>query len=115
MIFLRENKVPTTINFINGIQIWQYIAADYKTLTYDRFTIRQINSSNIHKLELLISYDGKSHVTKKPLSEFDISLKFTRYFQGNEIFQVKDSQLSRPDQIFPVLSAQMKKRTWNPI
>ncbi len=107
--YFEEQKLPTRQNFIQSIQIWKYISADYKTSTYDRFSFRQLGGVNLHRLELLISYDGKSLVAKKPLSEQNYQSNFSKYFQNNEIFETKRTPISNPSQTFPVLSIPMKK------
>lgn len=76
-------------DFIQSTQVWQYLSADHLTSVYDRFSLRQLTTSNIHKLEMLISYDGKSLVSKKPLSELNPNSHFSKYFQNNSLFDIR--------------------------
>jgi len=107
--FFKQKAIPTRQNFIQSIQIWKYLSADEKITTYDRFSLRQLGTSNIHKLELLISYDGKSLATTKPLSELNLQSPVSKYFQNNEIHEVKFSPITSNTQTFPILSIAMKK------
>jgi hypothetical protein len=105
-----ENKNLTTRKtFIQSIQIWNYISQDNKKKTYDRFSIRQLGTLHLHKLELLISYDGKSLVSRLPLSEREFRSPISKYFQGNKIYETKRTPISDTSEAFPILSIPMRK------
>jgi len=107
--FFKQKELPTTKTFIQSIQIWEYNSADNKTSIYDRFSLRQINTYNIHKLEMLISYDGKSLSTIEPLSQLKLKSTFTKYFFNNQILECKFNQVSDETKTFPILSYLLKK------
>ena len=105
-----ENKNLTTRKtFIQSIQIWNYILKDSKAKTYDRFSVKQLGTLHLHKLELLISYDGKSLVSRRPLLEKDFASPISKYFQGNKIYETRRTPISNASETFPILSIPMRK------
>lgn len=108
-LFFQQHELPTQQNFIQSLQIWRYLAADAKVSIYDRFSLRQVSTSNIHRLELLISYDGKSLSTRKPISELNLQSPFSKYFVGNRIIQTKMTPVLDRSNAYPILSIPMKK------
>ncbi len=107
--YFNSKQLQIRHDFIQSLQVWHYLSADNLTSVYDRFSLRQLTTSNIHKLELLISYDGKSLVSQKPLSELSPNSHFSKYFQNNTLFDVRRNPVSETPQTFPVLSIPMRK------
>jgi hypothetical protein len=101
--------LPTSETFVQGIQVWKYQREDARLATYDRFSLRQMSTYNIHKLELLISYDGKSLKSIRPLSELNTQSSFSKYFQENQLFEVRRSPIQDASQVYPILSIPMKR------
>lgn len=108
-LFFQQHELPTQQNFIQSIQIWKYVKADSKVSVYDRFSLRQISTSNIHRLELLVSYDGKSLSTFRPISELNLKSTFSKYFIGNRIFQTRMTPVADGNTAHPILSIPMKR------
>ena len=107
--FFHKKQLPIRQDFIQSVQIWKHLTQDAKVSTYDRFSLRQVSASNIHRLELLISYDGKSLSTRRPLSESNLQSPFSKYFMGNEIFESRTNPVTDRTSAFPILSIPMKK------
>ena len=105
----QQKQLPVTHTFIHSIRIWLHMSDDNRTSLYDRFSLRQIGFADIHKSELLISYDGSSLVTAAPLSELNLRSRISKYFQGNAIFETRNTPVSDPPHTFPILTLQMKK------
>lgn len=105
-----ENKNLTTRKtFIQSIQVWNFVSQDTKVKSYNRFSLKPVGPLYLHKLELLISFDGKSLVSSRPYSEQKFQSPVSKYFQGNRIFETKRTTISNEGETYPILSIPMKK------
>ncbi len=107
--YFKNKNLTTRKTFIQSIQIWQYTSQDNKAKSYDRFSLRQLGTLHMHKLELLISFDGKSLVSAKPYSQKKFQSPISKYFEGDEIFQLSRRAIENENETFPILSIAMKK------
>jgi hypothetical protein len=103
------NNLTSRKTFIDSIQIWDYISTGNRVKTYDRFSLKQLGTSQLFKLELLISYDGKSLVSDKPLSEQNYRSPIIKYIQGTNIYDNKRTPFSNKSETYPILSISLRK------
>lgn len=106
--FFKKN-LPTRRTFIKGIQIWNFISENNKVKIYERFSIRQLGTIDLQKLELLISFDGKSLVSSKPIASQGFTSPISKYFQGNVVFETRRTPISNTMESYPILSIPMRK------
>jgi hypothetical protein len=104
-----EKKLTIRKTFIQSIQCWKYISQESKAKIYDRISVRQLGTMHLHKLELLISYDGKSLVSSSPLSDQKFASQISKYFQENKIYETRVKPISNESETFPILSLSMRK------
>lgn len=107
--YFEDKKLTIRKTFIQSIQCWNYISQDNKAKIYDRISVRQLGTLHLHKLELLISYDGKSLVSNRPLSDQKFASHISKYFQENKIYETKITPISNESETFPILSISMRK------
>lgn len=107
--YFRETECTIGEDFIQGVQVWQCVAETKILKTYERISVRTVSIANLQKLELLISYDGKSLVSARPLSSFRFNSPFTRYLQDNMIYETRRNQINDENLVHPILNFAMRK------
>ena len=104
----------TVTNFLQDCQFW-YVDTNVNNLLYDiykKFTIRIRVDHRSRKPELLVTFNGHSHILKKSLAcltenaAFDTSVLESVEFRRNiyHYSQIPNDALYHPDEIFPVIS-----------
>lgn len=110
--YFEQQGYIVRLDFINNIQVWKLLKDNNSKTIYDRYdriSVRQITTKNVYDLEMLISYDGKSLVSKRPLSKSNIQTDIIKYIQGCNIFETKRKPIENKDLVYPVLSTENKK------
>ena len=112
--FLQLTASMTVTNFLQDCQYW-HVDNSVNNSSYDvykKYTIRVKVDHRSRKPELLVSYDGKSYVSKKSLAlltgnaAFDTSVLQSVAFRKKIYLynQIPGDALYHPDEIFPVIS-----------
>jgi len=100
----------TIYDFVNGLQVWSKKGTKQTFWEYEKINLRQVSVSNISKLELLISFDGRSYTTQEPLSAIQIRSSFSKYVQyGLVKTHHAGEELDFADTVYPVLGYSLKK------
>ena len=109
-IYFEQKELMTIDDFINGIEIWS--AKDIKQQKfreYEKINLRQLSTSNLSKLELLISFDGRSYTTIQPISNINNAMNFSKYVENGRIHKVREGVEINKNTAYPVLSYSLKK------
>lgn len=107
--YFEQKSLMTIDDFVNGIQIWTPKGVKQQFREYEKINLRQLSISNLSKLELLISFDGTSYATLKPLSSISVTSTFSKYVESGRIEKVREDQEINSDSAYPILSYSMKK------
>lgn len=96
-------------NFVDGIEVWIKSEGKYNCDCYDRFSVRVIDSRNLQRIGLLISYDSTSLVTRQPVTALNEPNRVTRYIFGNRIYHVDRKPVTEPKLSFAVINNSLRK------
>ncbi|HEY9001392.1 MAG TPA: hypothetical protein VIM89_08565, partial [Mucilaginibacter sp.] len=102
-------EMMTLDDFVNGLQIWRRAGTKHNCIIYDKISLRQVSLDNISRLELLISYDGKSLISQRPLSQIDGNVGFAKYVEAGVLHKFNRENQLNADVVFPVLGYELKR------
>lgn len=107
--YFEQKGLMTIDDFVNGIQVWTAKGIKQQFREYEKINLRQLSVSNLSKLELLVSFDGTSYTTLKPLSKLTITGNYSKYIENSKINRANADQPIDPDEAYPVLSYPLKR------
>lgn len=107
--YFEQKGLMTIDDFVNGLQVWTDKGVKRQFREYEKINIRQISTSNLSKLELLISFDGLSYTTLNTLSAKAVVGRFSKYVENGKIKKVKEGEVINEASSYPVLSYALKK------
>jgi hypothetical protein len=109
-VYFEALEMMTIDDFVNGLQVWSKKGTKQTFREYEKISLRQISVSNISKLELLVSFDGRSYTTLQPLSAVQSQSNFSKYVQNGFVKRHHaNEELGATDTVYPVLGYTLKK------
>ncbi|MFD2871907.1 Piwi domain-containing protein [Mucilaginibacter ximonensis] len=109
-VYFESQEMMTIDDFINGLQVWQKKGTKQTFREYEKISLRQVSVSNISKLELLVSFDGRSYTTLQPLSAVSIRSGFSKYVENGQVKRHHAGEVvGAPETVYPVLGYSLKK------
>jgi hypothetical protein len=96
-------------NFIDSIQLWKISFEDNSYWTYDKFSVRIISSTDLNNIELLLTYDGESIVSKQCLNINNLNNEYKKYIEGQNIYDIKRTS-SDSENSYPILTNKLKAK-----
>lgn len=99
----------TLDDFVNGLQLWHRSGAKLQCDEYEKISLRQVSTANISRLELLITFDGKSYVSQSSYAEQLMQGRFSKFIQAGILKKRHRDDNLDMSLVHPVLGYALKK------
>jgi len=107
--YFQNLGMPLLDDFVSGLQIWYLSGEKSKCNEYEKINLRQVSTSNISKLELLVAFEGKSYVTQSTYNEGHLQGKFSKFIKDKALKKRNFDEELDLSTIYPVLGYELKK------
>jgi hypothetical protein len=106
--FTGQNLI-TNKSFIDSLEIWLDKGKKGVCHEYDRFSVKVTDIKSISKIRLLITFDKRTLVHGKSLTEYAPQNHYSKYVFGKKIYSINSTPVANPSKSFPVINNILKK------
>ncbi len=108
--YFEQQNLMTIDDFVNGLQVWSRKGVKHQRFQeYEKISLREVSLVQLSRMEMLISFDGKSYSTLEPKAALNVQSHFSKYIENNQIKRVPKYEPINENGAHPVLSYPLKK------
>lgn len=95
--------------FIDSLEVWLSNGKKGACHEFDRFSLKVTDARNLSQLKLLLTFDKRTLVFGKSLSEYQPNRVFSKYLFGKQILRLDKTPVTMASKSFPIINNELKK------